>query len=174
MTKKKKRGASVPAKPRALPTPASFDTTIQQVGRHWCWAACIEVALKSRGQNYSQSALANKVPLAKKCTEGAPPPDGCDVGLTDEEIAKLFKDLKMNVTSKGPLTETSLNTELERGPVAISFTWGHMCLIYGRERDNGKYLMYDPLGPASGVLALADIRNYGKGDNTWQASWTGL
>ena len=153
-----------------------IDTEIQQEGRHWCWAACIQVALKSRGIDESQSKLAKRVDRLRKagCDGPLADPEHCDVGLTDAEIADLFKDLKMNVTCTGPLTETSLNTELERGPVAISFTWGHMCLIYGPGPDKGKYLMYDPLGPAAGALALADIRNYGKGDNTWQTSWTGL
>jgi hypothetical protein len=56
-------------------------------------------------------------------------------------------------------------------PVAIALSGG-TCLVYGRQ--NGKYLMYDPLGPASGVISLAGIRNYGQGHNTWHASWTGL
>ena len=130
--------------------------------------------MKSRGIQYSQRELASLVPrLGEQCCKMRLP-KGCDVGLTDQEITDLFRSVGLAAVKRtGPLTASALNAAVRGGrPVAIAFKWGHMCLVYGRQ--NGAYLMYDPLGPASGVISLAGIRNYGQGGNTWQASWTGL
>jgi ABC-type bacteriocin/lantibiotic exporter with double-glycine peptidase domain len=151
-----------------------LDTTIQQEGRGWCWAACVQAILKSRGIQYSQRDLARLVPrLAEQCCETRLP-KRCDVGLAEQEITDLFRSVGLaGVERTGPLTAAALNTALRgKRPVAIAFKWGHMCLVYGRQND--KYLIYDPLGPASGAISLAGIRNYGQGKNTWRASWTGL
>jgi ABC-type bacteriocin/lantibiotic exporter with double-glycine peptidase domain len=154
-------------------TAARVDTTIQQERGHWCWAACIQVILKSRGIQRSQSRLTRLVPRLASARRGTQLPERRDVGLTDQEITDLFRRLGVTaVKQTGPLTAAPLNAALAKGPVAIAFNWGHMCLVYGRE--NGKYLMYDPLGPASGPVTRTDIMNYGQGHRTWQTSWTGL
>jgi ABC-type bacteriocin/lantibiotic exporter with double-glycine peptidase domain len=153
---------------------ASIDTTIQQELPRWCWAACVQAVMKSRGVRCSQRKLASRIPrLANSCRR-RPLPKECDVGLTDQEITDLFRSVGVAaVKQTGSLTAAALDIALRKGrPVAIAFNWGHMCLVYGRQ--NGKYLIYDPLGPASGPLTLTDIMNYGQGSNNWQTSWTGL
>jgi hypothetical protein len=151
-----------------------IDTSIQQQRGRWCWAACVQVVMKSRGVRCSQRKLASLVPRLGGLCRKTPLPKGCDVGLTDQEITDLFRSVGLAAAKRtGPLTEAALNAALREGrPVAIAFNWGHMCLVYGRQ--NGEYLMYDPLGPASGALSWTDIMNYGQGNRTWQASWTGL
>jgi len=151
-----------------------IDTTIQQERSCWCWAACVQVVMKSRGVRYSQRKLASRIPrLADACCR-TPLPKSCDVGLTDQEITDLFRAVGLLAVERtGPLNEASLDAALANGrPVAVGFRWGHMCLVYGREK--GKYLMYDPLGPASGALTRTEITNYGQGSSNWQTSWTGL
>jgi hypothetical protein len=85
----------------------------------------------------------------------------------------LFQQSAFTVQQGGELKAESLDAALATNrPVAIAFDWGHMCLVYGKQND--KYLMYDPYGPASGTLSLTGIKNYGPGSSNWQTSWTGL
>lgn len=151
---------------------ASLDTTIQQDRGRWCWAACIQVALKRRGIRRSQADLARSA-LQLPRARGRPLPKSANVGLADEQITELFRQQgRPDVMLTGRLGAKPLKAALRKGPVAVAFKWGHMCLVY--EHQHGKYLVYDPLGPASGALTRTELMNYGQNSNNWDASWTGL
>jgi len=152
---------------------ASIDTTIKQQRGRWCWAACVQVVMKFRGVQHSQDELAEMVPRLDSRRAGTRLPETWNVGITEHEITRLFHRLGVtSVERTGPLPAAALNAALTQGPVAVAFAWGHMCLVYGRQEND--YLMYDPLGPASGRISLDGIRNYGQGKNTWDTSWIGL
>src|SRR5262245_10523149 len=163
MPMKERAKTSVPRRETPPPLVVPIDTTIRQERENWCWAACIQVVLKSRGIRHTQCKLANSVPRLGGACCGSRPPEACDDGLADQEITELFRSVGVTtVTPSGSLSAEILNTALDAGrPVAIAFDWGHMCLVYGRQ--NGRYLMYDPLEPSSGTLSLTGIRNYGQG-----------
>src|ERR1044072_8579800 len=107
-------------------TEATIDTAIQQERGRWCWAACVQVVMKSRGVRYSQRKLASRIPRLEVARRRTPLPESCDVGLTDQEITDLFRSVGLaGVKQVGPLTAASLDRALAAGrPVAVGFRWG--------------------------------------------------
>ena len=147
---------------------------IKQTENNWCWAACGEMIMRSRGMGSTQCTLAS-TQFSLSCCPSPGAPAGCDAGCWPDHSYP-----KAGVPTNripAPITRSQVSAELAAGrPVQVCYQWRgsrstHVALIVS-EYGNGDFEVYDPWpGYGRGARDFSQIESaYGLG--TWIMTFT--
>jgi Papain-like cysteine protease AvrRpt2 len=165
----------------------------EQLGRRWCWAACVAMVLKAFENPKGQCTIAKAV-CSIPCTphDGVMP--GCDRGYKVADIKALWEDhdvsaqshsgavkwdvIEQELKPKKKEDEPSRPVELFLGIGDANSKDGHLVLIVGAEVTAGgrrTVSIADPVSTNFGFAptdfdSLETELRYGK----WNETWTNL
>jgi hypothetical protein len=144
---------------------------VKQTETNWCWAACGEMLMQSRGIHQTQCTLAS-TQFTLQCCPSPGAPQGCNKGCWPDLVSGLSAK-----RVKRALSRATVSAELAAGRVVqVCYKWTgsrstHVALIVD-EYPNGDFEVYDPLpiyGP--GRRQFSQIQTaYGLG--AWIQSFT--
>jgi hypothetical protein len=144
----------------------------QQLGHHWCWAACACAVAKfyDDASAWTQCTVANAVLDRDHCCRDV---SGCDKPAFVYDALEVTGNLAWK--SVGPVKRSALLSELVQGRVVVArIQWpsktGHFVIIDGY-RPPGLFRVRDPAGERVLELRLARLMERYDGLGWWSHTY---